>query len=184
MESLSMKERLILANQYEILSRLSQDEDEKQHFENIREAFSSGYTRYYDLATEHFSEEVSNEECKFVVDVLDLYRDLYYSREHTQEIKDAIEEREVLFKGFDLNDNIESKYYSFYSFLVNNLGRYQEINELMEAGKIEDFNSHGFGPTMEQLKEMILKREEIRNRDEFHRHDYLTLEEVKEILNK
>ncbi|HDR8155557.1 TPA: YfbU family protein [Bacillus cereus] len=183
-ETLSKRERLILANQYDILSRLAEEEYEKKEFEDLRDIFTSGYTRYYSLATEHFSDEVNQEECKFVVDVLDLYRDLYYSREHSAEARDAINENDVLFKGFDLNDEIESKYYSFYKFLVDQLGRYGEIKELIEAGKIESYNSHGFGPSMKKLEAMIAKRNGIINRDDYINRPYdLTVEEITEILN-
>lgn len=182
-KTLSMKERLIFANQYEIMSRLTEDEYEKKQFENLRDIFVSGYSRYYSLATEHFSEEVSDEECKFVIDVLSLYRDLYYTRKRNKEVQNSIEEKEVLFKGFDLNDEIEVKYFSFYKFLVEQLGRFEEIKELMNSGEIEDYNSHGFGPSMQKLANMVSKRNEIRNEAGFFRHDELTVEEIKEILN-
>ncbi|NCA65941.1 hypothetical protein C6A78_27490 [Bacillus cereus] len=182
-ETLSKRERLILANQYDILSRLAEGEYEKKEFENLRDIFTSGYTKYYSLATEHFDDEVSQDECKFTVDVLSLYRDLYYSREHSDEAKAAIDEKDVLFKGFDLNHGIESKYYSFSKFLVEQLGRYREIKELMEAGKIESYNSHGSGPSMRKLSAMISKWNEIKNRDEYNRPDDLTTEEIIEILN-
>ena len=183
-ETLSKRERLILANQYDILSRLAEEEHEKKEFEDLRDIFTSGYTRYYSLATEHFLDEVNQEECNFVVDVLDLYRNLYYSREHSVEGKDAINENDVLFKGFDLKDEIESKYYRFYKFLVDQLGRYEEIKELIEAGKIESYNSHGFGPSMRKLEAMVAKRNEIINRDDYINRPYdLTVEEIAEILN-
>lgn len=182
-KTLSIKERLAFANQYEILSRLAEDEDEKKEFENLRDVFMSGYSRYYSLATEHFSDEITDEECKFVIDVLDLYRVLYFSREHNNEAKEDIKEDEVLFEGFDLNDSQEVKYLSFYKFLVKQLGRYSEIRELMEAGKIKDYNSHGFGPSMNKLASMISKKEEILNRrDMLSRADDLTVDEIQEIL--
>lgn len=180
-KTLSDKERLILANQYEILSRLTEDEYEKKQFENLKDIFVSGYSRYYSVATEYFSDEVSDDECKFVTDVLSLYRDLYYSREHCKEAQESIKETEVLFKGFDLNDETEVKYYSFYRFLVEQLGRYEEIKELIASGKIEGYNSHGFGPSMNKLQNMINKRNEITKLKKSY-HDYLTQEEITEIL--
>lgn len=182
-KSLSLKDRLILANQYEILSRLAEDEYEKKQFENLREIFTSGYTKYYSMATEYFSEEVSYEDCKFVCDVLDLYRDLYFSRENNSEAKEIIPEKDVLFKGFDLNDPIEVKYYSFYKFLVEDLGRYQEIKELIKSRKIEDYNSHGFGPSMDKLARMVEKRNQIKSKDEHFWKNHLSIDEIKEILN-
>ncbi|MEH7236768.1 YfbU family protein [Bacillus sp. JJ1562] len=182
-KTLSLKDRLIIANQYEILSRLTEDEYEKEQFENFRDIFVSGYSRYYSLATEYFSDEVSDEECKFVTDVLSLYRDLYFSWVQSEEVQNSINEKDVLFKGFDLNDSTEVKYFSFYKFLVTRLDRFSEIKELIDSGKIEDYNSHGSGPSMQKLANMISKRETIRNRHGFVRYENLTAEEITEILN-
>jgi uncharacterized protein len=181
-KSLSIKDRLIISNQYEILSRLATDESEKKDYENLRDIFTSGYSKYYSLATEHFAEEVSDEECSFVTDVLNLYRDMYYSRLRNKEAQEFIAEKDVLFKGFDLNDETEVKYYSFYKFLVVDLARYEEIKELMESKKIDDFNSHGFGPSMEKLRKMVNKRKEFLHKSQYGYKD-LTPEEIKEILN-
>lgn len=182
-ETLSMKDRLMIANQYEILSRVTNDEYEKKQFENLRDIFISGYSKYYSIATEWFSEEMNPEECKFVVRVLDLYRDLYFSWSRNEEAKKKIDEDEVLFKGFDVNDNVEVKYFSLYKFLVEQLERYSEIKVFMKEGKIEDFKSHGFGPSMNTLKTMIQKHDEIKTSKDFRRSDDLTFEEIKEILN-
>ncbi|GGM29655.1 hypothetical protein GCM10011351_14730 [Paraliobacillus quinghaiensis] len=182
-KSLTKKERLILANQYEILSKLTEDEYEKKQYENIRDAFREGFTWGYSLATDGLSEEVTGQECCFVLDVLDMYSSLYFSREKSKEAKDAINEKEVLFVGFDLNDLQECRYFSFYKFLVEDLGRFNEYKEWMDIGKIEGFNSHGSGPSMEKLLRMIQKEKELK-RIRHERHDlYFTKEEIQEILN-
>ena len=181
--SLNLKDRLMIANQYEILSRLTKDDHEKKQYENLRDIFVSGYSRYYSLATEWFSEEVNQEECKFVVDVLDMFRELYFSWVRNEEAQKEVEEECVLFKGFDLNDTVEAKYFSFYKFLVEDLGRYSEIKELMEQGKIEDFNSHGFGPGRHGLQRMVRKHNQIIASKGFRGSDHLTLEEINGILN-
>lgn len=181
-KTLSEKERLIIANQYEILSRLAKDEQEKKDFELKRDIFVNGFSKYYSLATECFCDEMTEEECEFVINVLDLYRDLYYSWSNNDDAKEKIEERKVLFKGFDLNDEIQSKYYSFYKFLVEDLDKYIEIKELMKEGKIEGFNSHGFGPKMKKLSKMISKRKELRDKKDFD-DEYLSVDEMDEILN-
>ena len=182
-KTLSIKDRLMFANQYDILSKLTDEEHEKKGYENLREIFVSGYSRYYSFATEWFSEEVNQEECKFVIEVLDLYRDLYFSWSKNEEAQENINENKVLFKGFDLNDPIESKYYSFYEFLVEQLGKYSEIKEFIEKGKIEGFNSHGFGQSMNALKKMIQKHNEIRTSNGPINSKDLTFEEIEEILN-
>lgn len=182
-KSLTIKDRLVIANQYDILSNQATEECERENYENLRDIFVNGYSKYYSLATEFFTEEVSESECEFVTDVLSLYRDLYFSWNRNDEMKKVVDERDVLFEGFDLNDSQEVKYFSFYKFLVERLKVFTEIKELMEAGKIEDFNSHGSGPSMNTLSNMVLKREDILSRREIISHKDLSIEEVQEILN-
>lgn len=179
----SVKERLILSNQYDILASISDNDYEKKRYANMSEIFRSGYTWGYNIATEPFMSELSEGECRFVLDVLGVYSDLYYSRENSDEAQASIEEKKVLFKGFDLNDNQECKYLSFYRFLVEDLDRFKEFKEWINDGKIEDFNSHGSGPSMGDLERMVHKKKEL---DEIRheRHDmYFTKEEIEQILN-
>ncbi|MEH7392414.1 YfbU family protein [Bacillus sp. JJ1474] len=180
----SLKERLLLSNQYNILAKLSSDEDEKKQYENLSEVFRAGYVWGYGLATETILGETTKEECRFVLDTLDMYSRLYFSRRESKEAQEAIEEKEVLFKGFDLNDPQEGKYYSFYKFLVEDLNRFSEYKELIEKGKIEGYNSHGFGPSMETIEMMLRKAKEV-DVIRHDRHDlYYTKEEIEEILKR
>lgn len=182
-EKLSIKDRLILANQYEILAKLAEDEYDRKNYENLRNVFVSGYSWGYSLATEYFLREMNDAECRFVLDVLNMYRTLYFSRENNEKIKESVDEDEVLFKGFDANDGKESRYLSFCSFLIDDLGRYAEIKEFIEAGKIESLNSHGSGPSMERLSRMVEKAKEI-DKIRHERNDlYYTKEEVEQILS-
>ncbi|WBL16438.1 YfbU family protein [Sutcliffiella sp. NC1] len=179
----SLKERLILMNQYDIMAKLTSDEYEKKSFENYSEIFRCGYEWGYGLVTEPLLEELSGQECKFVCNVLDMYSDLYYAREKDENIKAEVDAKDVIFKGFDLNDSVESKYYGFAKFLIEDLGRYREYRELLESGVIESLNSHGFGPSARKLVEMVevYKKVKKRSRD---RHDYnLNMEEVLEVLS-
>ncbi|EON73853.1 YfbU family protein [Lysinibacillus sphaericus] len=182
-ETFTLKERLILSNQYDLLAKLSDDDYQKKQYENMSEIFRRGYSWGYGLATEPFSDEVNEEECRFVLDVLAMYSKLYFSRQNCTEAKSSIEERKVLFKGFDLNDEQECKYLSFYEFLVEDLDRFNEFKEWIEEGKIESFNSHGFGPSMETLERMVQKTKEL-DEIRYERHDiYFTKDEIEEILN-
>jgi len=182
-DSFSLKERLFLSNQYDILAKLSNDDYEKKQYENMSEILRRGYSWGYGLVTEPYLEEVTGRECRFVLDVLNMYSKLYFSRENRKSAKDSIEEQNVLFKGFDLNDQQESKYYSFYRFLVEDLGRFAEFREWIDEGKIEDFNSHGFGPSIEKLERMIQKFKEFNDTRQDKDDIYFTEEEIKEILN-
>lgn len=68
---LTKTERLILANQFKILSLL--DKDEKEHYERMEEIILKGYEALYDEMTMSLSEGVSTEESEFVYDVLDMH---------------------------------------------------------------------------------------------------------------
>ena len=52
----------------------------------------------------------------------------------------------------------------------------------MNAGRIESFNSYGFGPSMSTLRRMIEKYQEIKRLEGFRVGIDLTLDEIKEIL--
>ena len=179
---LNLKERLFLANQYDILSRLTSNEHESRNYVNLRDIFISGYTRSYSDAISFFDEELNEDGCQFVVAVLEMYRSLYYSRLNNPDAVEEIDEKNVLFKGFDANDPTQVKYYGYYQFLVEQQGKWKEIKEFIQEGKIEDYNSHGFGPTMIKLHEMLDNWERIKA-DNNNPGSNLTLDEIKRILN-
>lgn len=157
---LSLKERLTLANQYEILAKLSDDKNDADYYLKLVKILKNGYSKnYYEVIKEFEKEEISEKECDFVRAVLDLYRDFRYSWDQSEDVKKNVEEYKTLFQGFDLNEN--SKLYSYYEFLIED-GLWDEIKELMDKGKIEGFNSHGRYPDTDKLKEMVEKWEEIK----------------------
>lgn len=179
---LSLKERLFLANQYEVLGKVSKADHDRKHYEMLVEVLKSGFSREYDELLLGFEREgLSQEDCQFVVDTLNLYRELRFSWENNKEVRDNVEEEKTLFKGFDLNEN--SNYYSYYEFLVNDRGLWQEIRELMNQGKIDGFNSHGAYPYISKLKSMISNWKEIQERRSIdNSYEELSLEEVNYIL--
>ncbi|MEW4223146.1 YfbU family protein [Rossellomorea marisflavi] len=177
----SQKERLALVNQYDILAKLSEG-DEKKHYESFREIFRNGYEWGYNLVFETIDEDgVTAEECQFAHNVLSMYGNLYLSWRANKEAQATIEEDDVLFKGFDLNDSFQVKLLSFIEFVINDLGRYDEIKELMSEGKIDSLNSHGSGPSFEDLKNMVSKYKEIK-KNRMDRGYELSIDQMKEIL--
>lgn len=176
---LTLKERLFLINQYSILAELTEEEYDKKNYENLIEILERGYTRYYSKAITAISEEeLSDKECKVVVDILDLYSDLYFYWSKDEAIQKEIDESEVLFRGFDGNEN--AKYLGLYKLLLNDLERFSDIKDLHDQGLIEGYNSHGFGPDLFELKNMIKRWKEIKNKDDFKK---LTLSDFNYILN-
>jgi len=155
-------ERLILANQYRILEKLYPEEarDSREAFEILQ----SGYTLEYDSLPPHLDSEVSEETCREVKDVLDMYRML----------KNAIRDLppggvapsdDAEFQGFDGNE--ETEHYSYALFLIETQGKWAE-------SKNAELNSHT--PMLERYRSM-LGRWKHRN-DRFN----LTAEDVAHIL--
>ena len=105
-------ERLILANQYEILGKLNSDEDYLKLAENLKDGHEWIYNQKFFMSP-IFDKEKSN----IVVDILDLYRALQRSYDDLT-IKGSLNESKVKFPGFDGNN--EGEYKRFVSALVEN----------------------------------------------------------------
>ena len=77
---LSKKDRLILVNQYRILQKLSTEGYEIADYETKITALLNGFTLHYeDLFVEFSENELSKEESRYVLDVLELYRGIVFS---------------------------------------------------------------------------------------------------------
>ena len=117
---LNLKERLNFINQFLILEKL--DPDNKKYYEKHRIALEHGYTLHYDWIVEHLYDEMSEDECREVLDILQMYRVIITSR---QENAQNIPENEVYFLGFDANN--ESHQLSYARYFTEDLDRFQEV---------------------------------------------------------
>lgn len=105
-------ERLILANQYEILEKLNPGQGYLQLAENLRDGHEWIYNQNF-VMSPIFDKEKSD----FVVAILDLY-DVLQSNYEALTIKGSLTESKVKFPGFDGNN--EGEYMRFFSALVKN----------------------------------------------------------------
>lgn len=117
---LSKAERLTLIHQFRILEKLYPEHAER--YAQDREIIAAGYTVQYDDVFGSVFEEMSDGECRYVFDVLDMYRILKRSYEELDD-KQGLTEEDVKFKGFDLNN--EGKRYAFAEHLQKQ-GRWEE----------------------------------------------------------
>lgn len=140
---LSRKERLILANQHRILELL--DEGSADHHRETWQILVRGYELAYEWVADGLWEETPVSTCQEVINILELYRALTFSRERLGEVED-LDEADVEFRGFDGNE--ESEHYSFASFLVDTQGKW---GELSDAG--DGLNSHM--PMLYRYREMF-----------------------------
>ena len=68
----SRKERIILCNQYLILEKLYPEDAED--YAQTRKALEHGYALHYsDLAENIYEDELSEQECQEVLDILNMY---------------------------------------------------------------------------------------------------------------
>ncbi|RZL61376.1 MAG: YfbU family protein [Variovorax sp.] len=131
---LSKKERLSLINQFLILEKLYPDE--AIYYEQHRIALQQGFQLHYKWILEHVWDDLPEEECRKVLDALDLYRGILSSFDALKE-KDGISESKVRFPGFDGNN--ESHYLAYARYFIVDLERYEE---LIRDQEYPDFNSH------------------------------------------
>lgn len=137
---LSLKERLSLVLQLRTLQKLS-DDYEKDDYENMITALLHGYTLHYgDLFNEFYEKELSIDECRYVLEILEMYRGIIYSFINLERngVINNLKEQDIMFPGFDGNDEKESSYMGYARYFVKDLGRYDEIKDRAK----DDFNSH------------------------------------------
>ncbi len=149
--ALSKTERLILMNQYRLLAILEPDQAESH--EAVRDALESGYVAAYEQLFDYISDDLTKEECHFVVDALTVYEALQRAKS---------DDDSVAFPGFDGNN--EAQHLGYLRYVVKKEGRF---DYLKFAGR--DFNSHmAMIPIYER---MIAKHEEFGERLELRAHE-------------
>lgn len=137
---LSKKDRLILVNQYRILQKLSKEGYEIDNYEVKISALLNGFTLHYDDLFDEFSEnELSKEESRYVLDVLELYRGIIfsYTRLCGENAVSKLTDDDVAFPGFDGNE--ETKYLAYARYFIEDLERYDELKQYRASW---DYDSH------------------------------------------
>ncbi|MBP1317775.1 YfbU family protein [Herbaspirillum sp. 1130] len=127
---LSDKDRLFLANQYEILAALNKGSNAARYAELSRN-LNEGHKGIYENQLESQLSPVF-EEHEFVLDVLAMFRALSRSFENLAD-KSGIDPQDVRYSGFDGNN--ETEHLSFADALFRN-GRF------VETIRTEGLNSH------------------------------------------
>lgn len=162
---LTKKERLAFIYQLKILENLYPDE--AVDYANYRTALEGGYALHYDWMTEHLSDEMSVDECREVLDILDMYRvitDGIAKLDATDSLK---KHRLSKFLGFDGNNEGQKRSYARY-FIVD-LDRYSELKD----GEYPSLNSHT--RMLETYQTMLARWKALPNKFEPSRSDIATI---------
>ncbi len=132
--NLSRTERLILANQYQILEQIG-PEGEREAFARFREALEHGYEMEYDTIAQNVYEKgLTTDECREVVDALQVYDMLQISHAALSAAdKAGINDHDIRFHGFDGNNETLFMAYAEY-FCADD-----RFTDVVESGEM---NSH------------------------------------------
>jgi hypothetical protein len=152
-QSLTPYERQQLINQYKILELL--DPSQSEYYRECQRILIEGYSILYGDVFETWK-EMSEDECRYVFDVLDLFRTLRFSYDELRD-KQGLTEDYIRFGGFDGNN--EGKNLSFLTFLKDQ-GKWQET---LEGNR--DFNSHSI-VTVGRYPEMLKRWKEVQRQQE------------------
>lgn len=130
---LSKLERLNIINQFLILEKLYPEEAD--YYEKHRIALQHGYTLHYSWIFENLWDDLSEADCRLVLDTLDVHRAMSFSYKKL-ESKTNIRETQIEFSGFDGNN--ESHHLAYARYFIVDLDRYAELKK----NEYPDFNSH------------------------------------------
>jgi len=156
---LTKKERLAFIYQLRILEALYPDE--ASDFAQKRTALEDGYALHYGWLTESMSDDMSEAECREVLDILDMYRAITFGLQKLDEGDALREHRLAKFRGFDGNN--EGQLMAYVRYFIVDLDRYDELKE----GKLPSFNSHM--PMLETYQAMLERWKAVENKFELSR---------------
>ena len=160
-------ERLILINQFSIRKAVEKNDD----YDHLIKILTDGYELFYGDLVSHLS-AVPEDECRFVLDVLDMYRAIDdYKRANPKDMEVA-ELPWSSFPGFDGNN--EAHLLGFAQFLIEDQEKFQEQRE--RKHETDGFNSHM--PTVDIYRRMLAIWQGFGGRFK------LTREQVVAILNR
>jgi len=162
-KSLSKIERLMLINQFKILKKLN---DDCTDYDDDIKALEYGYVSHYSWMTQNICDEVPEELCKLVLDVLSLHEKLHFSYEKLTD-KDGIDADSIKFRGFDGNN--ETEYMGYAQYFCHQLQRYTILFK-----SNFDFNSHF--PSLDRYKAMLAVAQNL------PKSEYFSAEQIKAII--
>ena len=140
-----------------LLKILKNQGDQEYDYDNLIKALQYGFELHYsDVLECLFDEELSADQCREVLDILEMYRGIIYSyinlkREGKQ---GTLTDEDVKFEGFDGNN--ETKQMSYTDYFIKDLDRYSEIEELSHGY----YNSHR--QMLPKYRAMLVKWEEYK----------------------
>ena len=151
---LDKKDRLILINQYKILTILNPDESVR--YSGYIRTLEQGFELNYDTMAGWITDGMKQEECGEVVDILEMYRCLNTSFLKLKD-KVGINKKHLDFPGFDANE--EEKELAYVEYLLYTLNKFKEFKK---RGKYPDHDSRT--PALNKYRAMLRVWESLSNK--------------------
>ena len=130
--NLTKLERLSLINQFEIRKRLEKTDAYDEWIKVLEE----GYSLWYSEIFRNLSDDLSEEDCRFVSNVLSMYRAIHYYRQSAKEpLKDTTFAE---FAGFSGNEEGHLRSFALFEIHKDNSWDEQKSREQ----ETDRFNSH------------------------------------------
>jgi uncharacterized protein YfbU (UPF0304 family) len=167
--TLSPIERKQLSNQFLILEKL--DSEKAEYYAAQREIVERGYTIKYEEVFRDIYDEMPIDECRYVYDVLEMYRILIRSFDGLKD-KQGLTPDDVRFQGFDGNN--ETKCWAFAEYLQEK-GMWKET---LTGG----VNSHSM-MTMSLYPRMLSKYEPMKKELSKSARWILTADQIREVIS-
>lgn len=166
--SISLTERLILAQQSRILAAVDPKQREDHIF--VAEIFENGFTDFYDEAFIVITPEFGKEDSDYVRTIMGIYLDIQYSYDNKLTEEERKEVGDATFLGFDGNDTQDIYRARFARFCMNH-GQYKSLRCMSS-----DLNSHM--PVGQKYTSMIRRYEEMGSPRE------LTADQIKNVIGR
>lgn len=143
---LTKKDRVLLINQYKVLAALNKDEE--AYYLELIEVLERGYEIFYSLVDEWISEDMPEDEGRFVLNILDLYRAIEDVKRSTKDER-LFKHEYSFFRGFDGNN--ETAHMGFCRFLIETQGKFQEQTPY----KLRNDNLNSHMPMIDKYQRML-----------------------------
>lgn len=166
LENLTDTERLILANQYEILSKFEDSDYGVEYYKKLSNNLRLGYKWLYQDHFQCLSDVLEDNDTELVVKTLSLYRTLKNNYEDLDD-KSVIDEIKITFKGFDGNN--ERRLMSFTQALKED----DRFTDIIDNGLM---NSHS--PKKNQYQKMLNKWKELGEKEKLTPEEMISIVEI------
>lgn len=157
-KTLTPVERLILANQYEILARLATSKREQQTYLSQRELVEDGYQFEYVNLFESQSPELPASRCGLVYDTLQMFHHIEILLENaTEEELTELNRERLTFRGFDQE---EPSTYLYGCYLSEQYGNFKGFSSSIKTRSLPGWEQQ-YGPLLAIYKQASMDYPEV-----------------------